>query len=136
MINRINSLVLFAVLSTSVVALATPQQSQTQTDLKPPSIAKRLALTHDQQVQFKAIHKDQKAQLDAVTADTTLSPRARKQKVKEIHLAADAKIRAILNQNQLEEYEQIKRERQEAAKMKREGVAPMPPAPPPSAPPQ
>jgi hypothetical protein len=134
--NRISSLVLFAVLSTSVVVLATPQQSQTQTDLKPPSIAKRLALTHDQQVQFKAIHKDQKAQLDAVTADTTLSPRARKQKVKEIHLAADTKIRAILNQSQLEEYDQIKRERQEAAKMKREGTAPMPPAAPPSAPPQ
>ena len=134
--NRISSLVLFAVLSTSVVALATPQQSQTQTDLKPPSIAKRLALTHDQQVQFKAIHKDQKAQLDAVTADTTLSPRARKQKVKEIHLAADTKIRAILNQSQLEEYDQIKRERQEAAKMKREGTAPRPPAAPPSAPPQ
>ncbi len=133
--NRMRSLLLFAVLSTSVVVLAAPQQ-QLQNDSKPPSIANRLALTHDQQVQFKAIHKDQKAQLAAVTADTTLSPRARKQKVKEIHLAAEGKIRAILNQNQLEEYEQIKRERQEAAKMKREGAAPMPPAAPPSVPPQ
>ncbi len=134
-------LVLFAVLSTSVVILATPQQqSPDSRPLAPvtPPLAKRLALSHDQQIQFKAIHKDQKAQLDAVQADASLTPQARRQKTKEIHAETESKIRAMLNQNQLDEYDQIKRERREAAKLKRETGQTEPAAPqtPTPAPPQ
>jgi hypothetical protein len=138
--NPIRLFLLGGALSTSIV-FATLQQSQG--DPKPiqrdtPSLRQRLALTRDQQVQFRAINKDRKAQLDAVQADTSLTPSTRKQKVKEIHGAAETKIRAMLNQNQLDEYDQIKRERREAAIRKRETTTPAPQntTPPDAAPPQ
>ena len=129
MTKRISSLILFAVLSTCVVIRASAQE-QLPTSTQPAqrgngeALARRLALTHEQQVQFRDIHKEQKAQLAAVAADTTLSPHARRQKVREIRATTETKIRSILNQNQLDEYDQIKRERQESAQRKREaGVA-------------
>jgi hypothetical protein len=97
-----------------------------------PRIAQRLALTHDQLIQFHAINHDRKTQLGAVQSDPSLSPHARHQKIKEIHAVAEAKLRGLLNQNQLDEYDQIKRERMEQRKLKRDTIT----APEESIPPQ
>jgi hypothetical protein len=119
--------IFLCVLLAAPMAFAAPQQ--TQGDTRPiaretPALAQRLALSRDQRVQFHAINQDRKAQLEAVKADATLSPSARKQKVKEIHAETETKIRAMLNQNQLQEYDQIKRERREEALRKRETTVP------------
>lgn len=121
------------------VALATPQQAQNNP--YPPqretqTLRERLALSREQQAQFQAIRQDRKAQLSALEADTSLSPAAHRQKSKAIHAAAESRIRAILNENQLTEYDQILRERREAALRKRQTtVAPTTPPQPQTAPP-
>jgi hypothetical protein len=85
-----------------------------------PRLAQRLALSRDQLIQFRGINKDRKTQVDAVQADASLSPQVRRQKIKAIHADAESKVRGMLNQNQLEEYDQIKRERHEEAVRRRE----------------
>lgn len=122
--NLLRSILLFAVLSTSAAVLLAGQQ-QTPGTAPPPAqrempVARRLALSQDQRVQFRAIHKEEKAQLEAVQTDASLSPRVRRQKMKEIRADAETKIRAMLNQNQLDEYDQIKREHLEDAARRRE----------------
>jgi hypothetical protein len=122
----------------SVTALyATPQQ--TAADERPaihePPMAQRLALSHEQRLQFRTINQDRKAQLNAVQADTTLSPRARREKNRDINATAENKIRSILNQNQQDEYDQIKRERHEQKVRRQETITPAP-EPPATNPPQ
>ena len=81
------------------MAFAAPQQPPTDQAPPPPqpqTLRQRLALTKEQAV-------------------ASLSPSARKQKIRSIHAAAEMKIRAILNENQLTEYDQIKREHHEQA---------------------
>ena len=127
------SLFLCAALSASV-ALAAPQQSSDSTKPLPRvdvPLYDRLALSHEQKAQFHAIGRDRKVQIDAVQADASLSPRARREKMRDIRAAAETKIRSILNQNQLDEYDQWKRERQERAISRRDTTmaAPQPTSP-------
>ena len=133
--NPLRLLLLCGTLASAII-LAAPQQPQGDTtpiQHDTPSLRQRLALTRDQQAQFHAINKDRKEQLDAVRADASLALSARRQKVKEIHAEAEGKIRAMLNQNQLDEYDQIKRERREAAIRKRQTTTPAPQSAPPTA---
>ena len=100
------------------MAFAAPQQPPTDQAPPPPqpqTLRQRLALTKEQAVQFRAINRDRKEQVTAAQTDASLSPSARKQKIRSIHAAAEMKIRAILNENQLTEYDQIKREHHEQA---------------------
>ncbi len=135
--NTTLSLLFFAFLSTSA-AFAGVQQQQPNEGPPPsmhePPIARRLALTHDQKIQFRTINQERKAQLDAVTADATLSPRARHEKNREINATAENKIRSILNQNQQDEYDQIKRERHEQKMRRQETNTPAPEPPPANSP--
>jgi len=108
------------------MTFAAPQQPIDQKLAPPPpqTMRQRLALTKDQAVQFRAINRDRKEQVTAAQADQTLSPSARKQKIRSIHAAAETKIRAILNENQLTEYDQIKREHHEQAVRNRQSALP------------
>jgi protein CpxP len=127
MTNPIRSFILCSVFAASV-ALAAPQAPSEQPEAH--NLRQRLALTRDQQSQFRAINQDRKAQLSSVQGDTSLSPSARKQKVKAIRADAETKIRAMLTETQLAEYDQIKRERHEEALRNRQTAVP------PAAPPQ
>lgn len=127
--NPVRSLLLFAVLSTSAAALGAGQQQSPGAGAPPEQrqttpIAQRLALSHDQRLQFRELHKEEKAQREAVQADTSLSPHARRQNLKEIRANTETKIRAMLNQNQLDEYDQIKRAHQEEAARRRDTTPP------------
>ena len=109
------SLFLCAALSASIMSAA-PQQSSDSTKPLPrinDPLFVRLAMSHEQKAQYHAISRDRKMQIDAALADSTLSPRARREKIRDIRAAAETRIRSILNQNQLDEYDQLKRERQE-----------------------
>jgi hypothetical protein len=134
MTNPIRMFILCAGLATSVIAFASPQQSPGDAKPLPPEtqrLAQRLALTHDQKIQLRTINQDRKTQLNAVQADASLSPHARRQKVKDIHADAEGKIRGMLNQSQLEEYDQIKRERQEQRARQHDTTTPAQPSAPP-----
>ena len=63
-------------------------------------VAKALNLTADQKTKMKAIRADAKAKAQAVNADTSLTPEAKKAKLKEIRAAAIAQIKAILTPEQ------------------------------------
>jgi hypothetical protein len=130
MTNPLRSFVLCSLFAATAL-FAGPQQPPPE---QPPvqrtavPLRQRLALSRDQQAQFRAINQDRKAQVNAVQADTSLSPSARRQKIKEIHAAAETKLRGMLNENQLAEYDQIKRERREQGLRNRQTA--LPPLPP------
>ena len=121
--NPIPSIVLFGALALSSSAVMSAQNVNRPAAREAP-IARRLALTHDQQIQFRAINRDRKQQVNEVKADPSLSPRMKHEKIKDIHAAAETKIRSILNQNQLDEYDQFKRERQQKAADARDMATP------------
>ncbi len=113
--NLLRSLFLCIALS-AFVTLAAPQQSPS--DPKPATtrenpLYQRLALSREQKAQLHAINRERKAQIEAAEADASLSTRSRREKIRDIRSATETKIRSILNQNQLEEYDQLKRERHE-----------------------
>jgi hypothetical protein len=121
--NTLASLIL-CTLFAAATSFATPQQPLSPQPPPAQSLRNRLALTADQQRQFRAINRERKEQLAAVQADTSLSPHTRRQKIKDIHLDAEARIHAMLNENQQAEYDQIKRERREKAERDRQTALP------------
>lgn len=88
------------------------------------NLRQRLALSAAQVSQLRTINRERKAQLDAVERDGSLAPAARRQKTKEIRMDAENKIRGMLSQDQLAEYDQIKRERREQAVRNRQTAQP------------
>lgn len=113
--NQIPALLLFCAALAAASPAAVQAQSSNSPAVRPMPLARRLALTHDQQIQFRAINRERKQQVAAIQADASLSPHVKHEKIKEIHATSENKIRGILNQNQLDEYEQIKRERRQKA---------------------
>ncbi len=73
----------------------------------------RLALSAEQQIKIRAILEDRQQQILALRADNSLPPPARREKLQQIRADADAKFRALLTENQLDEYDEILRERRE-----------------------
>ena len=117
MYKTVRSIVLGAFLGATCM-VAAPQEPQNNS--KPminreATMPERLALTADQKTQFRAIVQNRRDQVEAIRNDTSLSAAARKEKMKAVRMDSNAKIRAMLNENQLAEYDQILRERHEKA---------------------
>ncbi len=88
------------------------------------AIRDRLALSAEQQSKIRAIFQQRQEQVAAIRADNSLTPPARREKIKATRLEADTKFRGLLNEDQLDEYEEILRERRERAmKLKQEAAA-------------
>ncbi len=83
----------------------------------------RLALSADQMTAMHAIFTNRQMQVVAARNDNTLTLPARREKIKAIRLEADTKFRALLNENQLDEYEEILRERRERALQRKQETA-------------
>jgi carboxypeptidase family protein len=75
----------------------------------------RLALSADQQTVIHAILEERQMEIAAIRRDTTLAAPVRRERIKSARLESEAKFRALLNENQLDEYEEILRERRERA---------------------
>jgi hypothetical protein len=75
----------------------------------------RLALSADQQIKARAIFQDRQAAIAEIRVDGWFWPSERREKIKTIRSESEAKFRALLNQNQLDEYDEILRERRERA---------------------
>jgi hypothetical protein len=131
MYKILNSLALCAIIGTTC-AIAAPQDPQTQNGSKQQvnreaRVEERLALTADQRTQFRAIVQNRHDQVMSIRNDASLSSSERREKMKAVRLDADAKVRAMLNQNQIAEYDQILKERHAHERANRKSqTAPLP----------
>ncbi len=114
------------------VAVAAPQQDQqapapTQAREHRPvdpnrqvkMLSKRLNLSADQQNQLLPILTNREQQIAALRADNTLSAKDRHAKMREIRESSDAQIRALLNDNQKQAYDQMLQQHRERAQQRR-----------------
>ena len=121
--NTLASLIL-CTLFAAATSFATPQQPLSPQPPPAQSLRLRLALTADQQRQFRAINRERKEQLAAVQADTSLSPHTRRQKIKEFIWTLKPRFMPCSMRISRVEYDQIKRERREKAERDRQTALP------------
>jgi Spy/CpxP family protein refolding chaperone len=99
-------------------------------------LTKHLNLTPDQVAQVKAIDKDGMEQMMALHQDTATAPEEKHAKMKSIHEAQNAKIRAVLTAEQQPKFDAMlahEHERMEQREHRGEGGPDGPPPPPPPA---
>jgi protein CpxP len=84
-------------------------------------MAKKLGLTADQQAKIEPILADRDQQVQTLRANTALAPNDRKAQLRSLVQDSDSKIEAFLNDNQKQQYEQMKQNRR--AKRQRQSDA-------------
>lgn len=90
-------------------------------------LARRLGLTPAQQAEIEPILADHQQRMRRARADTTLTPRDRRARVREINHDSAHRINAVLTPAQRQEYKQLKQE-QRAKRLERQ-QQPAAPAP-------
>jgi periplasmic protein CpxP/Spy len=93
-------------------------------------LTKKLNLTPDQVTQVKAIDDDSRTQMMALRQDTTTPQADKRAKMMDIHKASQAKIRAVLTDDQKTKYDALQAQMKEHRES-REGGQGAPPQPPP-----
>lgn len=114
------ALTTFFGLGTLGVAVAAPQQDQqapaaaqarehrpVDPNRQVKMLSKRLNLTADQQNQILPILTNRQQQVAALRADNTVSAQDRRAKMRAIREDSDTQIRALLNDNQKQAYDQM-----------------------------
>lgn len=76
-------------------------------------LTKRLNLTPDQQNQLLPILTDRQQQMSALRGDTSLSGQERRAKAQTLREDFDTKIKAVLNDSQKQQYEQMRQHRRQ-----------------------
>ena len=71
-------------------------------------LAKKLALSPDQESKLEPILADRAQQLQSVHADSTLAPQDMQARIKSIRHDSDAKVEALLTDTQRQQYEQMR----------------------------
>jgi protein CpxP len=104
-------------------------------------LQKRLSLSDDQTAQVKEIFDGQRAKMEALNSNTSLTPQDHRAQMKAIREDGDAKIHAILTPEQKTKYDEMEARMRERAQDHRRGgqeggpppndgsTAPPPPAP-------
>jgi len=118
----------------SVVEVSEAQETQEDAKTLDPKIVvgelngikDRLALSAMQQTKIRAVLQDRQLQVAALRADTSLTMPVRREKIKAVRAVADVKLRALLNEDQLDEYDQILKERRERAAQRQQETAQLP----------
>lgn len=93
-------------------------------------IIEQLKLTDDQTAKVKPILKDQAEKMKALRDDTSISQEDRRPKMKEIHEATNAKLKAVLTEDQFAQWKKLSQmggRGGRAAGHKPTGDAPTPP---------
>jgi protein CpxP len=109
-----------------------PQHGEHMQERHIEMLTKRLSLTPDQVTQVKAIDKDGMTQMTALHQDTSIAPADKHAKMKAIHEAQTAKIRAILTDDQKPKFDAMLAHEHERMENRRdgEGGSENPPPPP------
>jgi hypothetical protein len=90
-------------------------------------MARKLALSPDQQSEIEPILADRQQQVQSARADTTLAPKDRRAKVQGIMRDSDGKIEAILSDAQKQQYEEMKQEERAKRQMRKRQQTGAPP---------
>jgi periplasmic protein CpxP/Spy len=91
-------------------------------------LSKRLSLSADQQNQIRPILVDRQQQMQALRQDQSLSARDRMSKAKSVRDDSNAKLEAVLNDQQKQQFEQLQQQMRERNHQHR-GAQEAPPAP-------
>lgn len=83
-------------------------------------LTKRLNLTADQQKQILPVLTDQQQQMQAIWKDSSLSATDRREKMQTVRQDSEAKIKAVLNDTQKQEWDQMVQQRRDRAQQWRE----------------
>ena len=93
-------------------------------------LTKKLNLTPDQVTQVKAIDDDSRTQMMALRQDTTTPQADKRAKMMDIHKASQAKIRAVLTDDQKTKYDALQAQMKECRESHEGGQGAPPPPPP------
>jgi protein CpxP len=101
------SLVLALALSLCITAVAAPKSARSSIQ----NLVDKLTLTADQKAKVDPITDADAKQFQALKADTALSDEDRKTKTAALRKDTDAKLKAVLTEDQWKQYESLKAER-------------------------
>ncbi len=132
--KQIFSLALSACFGLGVLAAAPQAQDQSNTSQAKESgrhrqadpqrevnrLAKKLNLTDDQKNQIVPILTDRQQQMKSIHEDSSLSAQDRRAKMRSAMEDSDAKIKAVLNDDQKQKYEQMQQQRRERMQQHRQ----------------
>lgn len=93
-------------------------------------LTKKLNLTPDQVTQVKAIDDESRTQMMALRQDTTTPQADKRAKMMDIHQASQAKIRAVLTDDQKTKYDALQAQMKERRESRESGQGAPPPPPP------
>jgi Spy/CpxP family protein refolding chaperone len=83
-------------------------------------LGKRLNLTGDQKNQILPILTDRQQQMKGIHEDTSLSQQDRRAKMQTVREDSDAKIKAVLNDDQKQKYAQMQQQRRDRMQQHRQ----------------
>ena len=92
-------------------------------------LTKKLNMTPDQVAQVKAIDDDSRTQMMALRQDTTTPQADKRAKMMDLHKASQAKIRAVLTDDQKTKYDALQAQMKERRESREGGQAAPPPPP-------
>jgi protein CpxP len=106
---------------------AAAPQEQTHRTVDPQKqldhLAKKLALSADQQGQILPILTDRQQQIAAINSDTTLTEKQRHAKMKAVRSDSESRLRNVLTDTQRASYDQMQQQARERAQARRQGNA-------------
>lgn len=103
-----------------------PQNSQPSERHQPDpnrqirSLSKRLNLTADQQNQILPVLAARQEQMQGIRADSSLSPKDRREKARAVREDSDSKIRAVLTDEQKQAYDRMQQQMRERMRQRRQ----------------
>jgi protein CpxP len=83
-------------------------------------LGKRLNLTEDQKNQILPILTERQQQMKSIHEDSSLSPQDRRAKMRSAWEDSDTKIKAVLNDDQKQKYDQMQQQRRERMQQHRQ----------------
>ena len=83
-------------------------------------LAKRLNLTQDQQSQILPILTARQQQMESIFNDTSLSKKDRHDKIGAVREQSDSQLKAVLNDTQKAQYDQMQQQRRERMRQRRD----------------
>jgi|SRR5579884_1895077 len=87
-------------------------------------MAKHLNLNADQKAKVQDILTSEQSQMEKVRGDSSLSQQDRRAKMMEIHKTSNEQIRALLNSDQQQKWDEMQKRREQRMKQRRRGNSP------------